>query len=71
MLRLIADVNGRRVGAIYIHNKEKELLASSRYDAAIEFDSEMIIGIEDVRHVREQPFYVLLKKVVSRLPEML
>jgi hypothetical protein len=71
MLRLTADVNGRKIGTIYVHNKEKELLEQSRYDAAIEFQGDMIIGIEDVRHRREQPFYVLVAKVIRRLPEML
>ncbi len=65
MLRFTADVNGRPIGYVFIHNtgkvtKENEYL----YNAATWSDGDGIFGIENVPHVRSDPWPILLFRVL-------
>ncbi len=64
MLRVTADVNGRIIGWIYIHNTGSRDGAQWLYDAATWDGTDGIFGIEGVSHVKSEPWYKLVTRVV-------
>jgi hypothetical protein len=66
MLRITADVNGAWIGAIYIHNTGKLEGDTYLYNAGIESDGDMTLGIEGVPHVRGKGWMALVQAVLER-----
>lgn len=70
MLRIKADVNGRVIGNLFIHNKSKRkgpdvwLYDAATYDPITD---DGILGIEDVPHIRTRPWYELVEAVSRRI----
>ncbi len=76
MLRITADVNGRPIERIYIHNTGKKPvhLQNSNfytYDAAMynEETGAMVLGIEHIVHSQTHDWKTLLNKVLRRVKE--
>ena len=66
MLRLTADVNGRPIAHIYVHNTGRVSGGKYLYDAAISTGDESMIGVEDVAHRREDGWAKLTLLVLAK-----
>ena len=72
MLTLTADVNGRVIAKVFIHNTGRESCGGHYYDAAgISFypsgvEQDMAFGVENVWHKREWGWAPLVEKVLER-----
>lgn len=67
MLRITADVNGRLIGYLFVHNTSVKKGRSFVYDAATwsPAHEEGIFGIEAVMHRRSDPWLTLVAKVAE------
>ena len=65
MLRVFADVNGHRIGGLFIHNTGRHRDNVWEYDAATWDQSRMdgVFGIEGVRHKRDDTWFALVARV--------
>ncbi len=70
MLRISADINGQRIGWLFIHNTSRHNRGFWYYDAATwdEGKQEGVFGIEGVRHDRSRPWTDLVALVLRELP---
>jgi len=67
MLRITADINGRGIANLYIHNTGRRMGVKWVYDAASWDGVDGVFGVEGVGHVREQPWTVLVAKVLAKV----
>ncbi len=80
MLRLTADVNGRPIGFVYIHNTGEFKHAEDGPGHVYEYDAaywnpdrplDSVFGIERVSHLRELGWMPLARGILIRLIERL
>ena len=68
MLRITADVNGNKIGHLFIHNSGKRDREFWYYNAATWDGEDGTFGIEGVRHDRSRPWTDLVAHVLRELP---
>jgi len=69
MLRITADVNGRLIGYLYIHNTGRHNKDNVwQYDAATWNPSAQdgTFGVESVEHHRDEPWAALVGRVAAK-----
>lgn len=68
MLRITADVNGKVIGHLFIHNTSRKHGEAHVYDAAFWQDGhdDGVFGIEGIRHPRPEGWAALVARVLRR-----